>query len=138
MWETPPQIQQHFSTMDSGLSMLGSLCPVHGAALHKAALSSAPIDMCTLAHYLRFPRAAYTHFLFMPLCARITSLLQPLRSKKQAITAIVCSTIHGIVKQAWEVNRIHCQGVTVLHMWEKYFLSSHQLHLYFKTEAHTV
>lgn len=106
-------------------------------------LSSAPIDMCTLAHHLCFPRAGHTHFFIHACVQGLPSFpAGPPRSKKkkkQAIIAIVCSTIHGIVKQAWEVNRIRCQGVTVLHMWEKYeSLSSHQLHLYFKTEAHTV
>ena len=39
-------------------------------------------------------------------------LLRPPRSKgeKKTIIAMVCNTIHGTVKEAWEVNRIGCQG----------------------------
>lgn len=107
---------------------------------------SATLVLCSCWHvYISplpiLPQGRVYTFLFMSLCMRITLYCDPRAKKKQqqAIIAIVCNTIHGIVKQAWDVNRICCQGVTVLYMWEKYeSLSSHQVHLWFKTEAHTV
>lgn len=69
-----------------------------------------------LVFYL-YPRAGYVHLYS---CFCVQGLVSPVAQwSKRAIIAIVCNTIHGIVKEAWEENRKYCQGVTVLHVGKK-------------------
>lgn len=88
----------------------------------EAAAQPAAASMFTLDHHLCTLGAQRARF-YSWFCVRgLTSPAAPkVKEKKQkpAIIAIVCKTIQGIVKQAWEEERICCQGLTVLPMWEK-------------------
>lgn len=116
------------------------------SSLQQSRRISAPADMCTLAPLPEFPLGRVHTFFFsihVSVCEDYI-LLRPTRSKKkkrkQAIIAMVCNTIHGTVKEAWEVNRIGCGGDCSPHVEKKESesLSSHRLQLYFNPEAHTV
>lgn len=123
------ETQQSFSTMDSGRVHAGKpvRCPWcwterGSSSLQQSRRISAPADMCTLAP---LPRQS-THIFFFYSRLRVRGLHSPAahkvqkkKKRKQAIIAMVCNTIHGTVKEAWEVNRIGCGGDCSPHVEKK-------------------
>lgn len=91
-------------------------CPWCWAALRRS--STRPLLLLTYVPPV-LPSGQVIHILILVSVYKDYLRLRPPRSKKQAIIAVVCNTIRGIVKKAWEASRIWCRGVTVLHMWEK-------------------
>lgn len=150
LWRDAAEFQHH-GQRESSRWKARSLSMVLDRARQQQSAAEPP-DICTRWHvYISpitwiSPRQS-THIFFsihVSVCEDYI-LLRPTRSnkkkkRKQAIIAMVCNTIHGTVKEAWEVNRIGCGGDCSPHVEKKESesLSSHRLQLYFNPEAHTV
>lgn len=129
LWRDAAEFQHH-GQRESSRWKARSLSMVLDRARQQQSAAEPP-DICTRWHvYISpitwiSPRQS-THIFFsihVSVCEDYI-LLRPTRSnkkkkRKQAIIAMVCNTIHGTVKEAWEVNRIGCGGDCSPHVEKK-------------------